>query len=163
MESLRGCFDCTDWDVLYDDCADLDSNVDVCSGYISFCVGNIVPTKTVKIYPNNKPWVTKDVKSLLNRKKAALSNNNNDIRSVQRELNKSRNDAKRAYKDKVEHLFKSNKTKNAWKGLKCLSGFVSKKFIHEPDDINTYVNDLNVFYARFDENEKNSMLNVMKC
>ena len=34
MESLRGCFDCTDWDVLYDDCADLDSNVDVCSGYI---------------------------------------------------------------------------------------------------------------------------------
>ena len=84
MESLRGCFDCTDWDVLYDDCADLDSNVDVCSGYISFCVDNIVPTKTVKIYPNNKPWVTKDVKSLLNRKKAALSNNNTDIRSVQR-------------------------------------------------------------------------------
>ena len=34
VESLRGCFDCTDWDVLYDDSADLDSNVDVCSGYI---------------------------------------------------------------------------------------------------------------------------------
>ena len=162
VESLRGCFDCTDWDVLYDDCADLDSNVDVC---ISFCVDNIVPTKTVKIYPNNKPWVTKDVKSLLNRKKAALSNNNNDIRSVQRELNKSINDAKRAYKDKVEHLFKSNKTKDAWKGLKCLSGFVSKKVIPEPDDINTYVNDLNVFYARFDDKnvhaECNEMFNVV--
>ena len=87
MESLRGCFDCTDWDVLYDDCADLDSNVDVCSGYISFCVDNIVPTKTVKIYPNNKPWVTK-----------ALCNNNNDIRSVQRELNKSINDARERIK-----------------------------------------------------------------
>ena len=62
-------------------------------------------------------------------------------------------------------MFKSNKTKDAWKGLKCLSGFVSKKFIPEPDDINTYVNDLNVFYARFDDKnfhaECNEMLNVV--
>ena len=35
----------------------------------------------------------------------------------------------------------------------------------EPDDINTYVNDLNVFYARFDDKnvdaECNEMLNVV--
>ena len=65
----------------------------------------------------------------------------------------------------MEYLFKSNKTKDAWKGLKCLCGFVSKKCMPEPDDINTYVNDLNVFYARFDDKnvdaECNEMLNVV--
>ena len=42
---------------------------------------------------------------------------------------------------------------------------MSKKFMPEPDDINTYVNDLNVFYARFDDKnfhaECNEMLNVV--
>ena len=36
----------------------------------------------------------------------------------------------------------------------------------EPDDINMYVNDLNVFYARFDDNnfhaECNEMVDVVK-
>ena len=101
------------------------------------------------------------MKSLLNRKEAALSNKNDDIRSVQRELKKSINDAKCAYKDKVEHLFKSSKTKDAWKGLKCLSGFVSKKCMPEPDDINMYANDLNVFYARLDDNNYHAECNEM--
>ena len=132
---------------LYDECANLDSNVDVCSRYISFCVDNIVPTKTVKIHPNNKPCVINDVKSLLHSNQAALSNKNDDIKSVQRDINKSITDAK------VKHLFKSNKTEDALEGLKCLSGFVSKKCMHEPDDNNMYVSDLHVqvFYTRFDD------------
>ena len=51
----------------------------------------------------------------------------------------------------MEHLFKSNKTKDARKGLKCFSGFVSKKCMPELDDINLHVNDLNVFFTRFDD------------
>ena len=128
---------------------------------ISFCVDNIVPNKTVKNHPNNKPWVIKDVKSLLNRNKADLSNKNDAIKSVQREINKSINDAK------VKHLFKSNKTEYTLEGLKCLSGFVSTKCMHEPDDNNMYVSDLHVqvFYTRFDDRnvhaECNEMLNVL--
>ncbi|KAI3375571.1 hypothetical protein L3Q82_003708 [Scortum barcoo] len=34
-------------------------------------MNNIIPTKTVCCFPNNKPWLTKDIKDTLNRKKAA--------------------------------------------------------------------------------------------
>ena len=39
--------------------------------YINFCVDGIVPARTVRCYPNNKPWVTKDIKAVLNQKKKA--------------------------------------------------------------------------------------------
>ena len=35
------------------------------------CVDSVLPTKTVKTYPNNKPWVSGKSKSLLNKKKLA--------------------------------------------------------------------------------------------
>ena len=59
-------------------------------------------------------------------------------------------EGKKRYKDKVENLFRSNKSKEAWKGLKVLCGSKPKNTSVEPDDVETYVNDLNKFYARFD-------------
>ena len=60
MIGLQGCFDCTDWDVLYDEDDDINVNVDVFNSYINFCTDMIVPTKEVIIYPNNKPWINYD-------------------------------------------------------------------------------------------------------
>lgn len=66
--SLQECFDCTDWDTFTQSCGDdLDSVVDVTCSYITF-----VSCKWVKIYPNNKPWVNKAVKSGLQRKSLAF-------------------------------------------------------------------------------------------
>ena len=33
----------------------------VTTDYINFCVQSIIPTKTVKAYPNNKTYITKDI------------------------------------------------------------------------------------------------------
>ena len=38
------------------------------SGYIKFCEDTIIPTKTIKMFPNNKPWVTSELKQLLNQR-----------------------------------------------------------------------------------------------
>jgi hypothetical protein len=32
----------------------------------------VIPTKTVKIYPNNKPWISGSLKATLNEKKRAF-------------------------------------------------------------------------------------------
>ena len=37
--------------------------------YIKFCMDDCIPTKHCKIYSNNKPWITKHIKVILNRKK----------------------------------------------------------------------------------------------
>lgn len=38
----------------------------------NFCVTNTVPVKSIHCFPKNKPWVTKDIKALLNKKKEAF-------------------------------------------------------------------------------------------
>ena len=150
IDMLKACFDCTDWEVLYDDSSNLNENVDVCTSYIQFCIDLVIPTKSVTAFPNNKAWVTKEVKSIINKKKYALSHGRSEIKSIQKELNLTIKNAKHTYKEKVENMFRTNKAHDAWKGLKCLSGFVTKCAMPEPDDVNLYVNELNAFYARFD-------------
>ena len=44
----------------------LDSACTVTTDYINFCVESIIPTKTVKVYPNNKTYITKDIKQIMN-------------------------------------------------------------------------------------------------
>lgn len=35
--------------------------------YINFCVENIVPTREVHCFPNNKLWITTELKEFLNK------------------------------------------------------------------------------------------------
>lgn len=134
---LQGCFDCTDWSVLHDASGGVDLNVNVLSSYISFCVDVIVATRVVKAYPNNKPWITKDVKLLVNEKKRLMNPRDRDqLRALQKRIDRKISDEKKVYKNKVEALFKSNRSKEAWRGLKMLCSSKSKKATVEPDNIN---------------------------
>ena len=65
-EALKGCFECTDRSTFTDTAKHVSELADTVCGYIKFCVDSVVPKKTVKIYPNSKPWVTKHITSLLN-------------------------------------------------------------------------------------------------
>ncbi|KAK0141137.1 hypothetical protein N1851_021878 [Merluccius polli] len=69
ISSLQACFECTDWDCFYDGCDYINDISDTISSYITFCVDLVIPTKKVVIYPNNKPWVTKKLKAVINNKK----------------------------------------------------------------------------------------------
>lgn len=148
---LKACFECTDWSVLYDDNCDIDTNVDVFTSYVNFCVDMLIPEKKVCVYPNNKPWVTKQVKGVLNEKRQALCTGDRiRVKEVQKRLKEEISNAKKLYKDKVENLFRSNHSKDAWKGLKLLSGYRTKNVSVSNENIEDYVNELNTFYARFD-------------
>lgn len=47
VDCLRGCFDCTAWDVFIDTSEDLDELNQVVTDYIHFCVGKVIPKKCV--------------------------------------------------------------------------------------------------------------------
>ncbi len=72
-ETLKGCFELTDWDVFFDDCGD-DINMlsNVLTAYILFCEETVTPTKLATIYPKNKKWITKDMRACLVKKKKAF-------------------------------------------------------------------------------------------
>ena len=71
-ETLRGCFEATDWDVFFDNECNLDTVSDSITSYISFCEETIVPKKEVKIYANTKPWVNREMTQILKEKKQAF-------------------------------------------------------------------------------------------
>ena len=109
IETLQACYECTDWEVLMQDNS-LEEAADVVTDYIHFCEAMIVPTKTVKVFSNNKPWITKALKSTLNEKKIAFfSGNKIESKLIQNKLNKQLKAAKREYKDRVEKLFLEGK------------------------------------------------------
>ena len=67
VSELQGCFDYTDWDVLIGASESVNEATDVISSYINFFENMLIPTKMVKIFPNNKPWITKALKKTINK------------------------------------------------------------------------------------------------
>ena len=69
--ALRDCFDVTDWAVLEEEEMDIDMDrrVSTITDYINFCRDTVIPVRTVRCYLNNKPWITSDIKDLLNQKR----------------------------------------------------------------------------------------------
>lgn len=151
-EELMGCFEATDWDMFFDSCGnDYESLTDAISSYIKFCQDSVISSKTVRIYPNNKPWITKELKQCLNEKKIAfLQGDRQKVRELEKEFRAKVKKAKLDYKDKVEQRFRWGNARVAWKGLNVMMGRKQKQQRLQCEDNLKFANDLNAFYARFD-------------
>ncbi|KAI4875686.1 hypothetical protein NFI96_029413 [Prochilodus magdalenae] len=79
-EALKDCYDTTDWNVLLHPHRahgeDIEGVTHCVTDYLNFCMDVAVPTKTVRCLPNNKSWITSDVKDILNQKKRAFRDGN---------------------------------------------------------------------------------------
>ena len=74
----------------------IDQATDVITSYIRFCEDNIVSKKSIKNFPNNKPWVTKRIKNTLSEKKIAFQSGSLvDRKIVQAKLRKELKQGKR--------------------------------------------------------------------
>lgn len=88
--------------------------MDIVTSYISFCVDSIVPTKKVPIFPN-KPWVTKELKAILNKKKRLFYTGSEfEKKEVNREVKRAIKAAKLKYKSKITQTFTQGNLHAAW-------------------------------------------------
>ncbi len=111
---------------------------------------HIVPTKTIRIYPTQKPWINSNVRSALSARTSAFkSRNTDDRKQASYDLRRSIKAAKRTYKNKVEEHFNNNNPRSMWQGINNITGFKGNKSATVniaaslPDELNT-------FYARFE-------------
>ena len=89
-DQLQGSFDCTDWSIFLDDVdLDLDSKVERITAYINFCVDVSIPCKSVNILPNDKPWMSREVKAAIKQKKQAFYIGDLMIKLAQKDLKKN--------------------------------------------------------------------------
>ncbi len=129
---------------------DIEAYSDSVMCFIRKCIEDIVPTKTIRIYPNQKPWINSDVRSALSARTSAFKSRNIDNRTqASYDIRKSIKAAKRQYKNKVEEQFNNNNSRSMSQSINYSTGFKGNKpaivniAASLPDEINT-------FYARFD-------------
>ncbi len=147
---LQDCFDHVDWDMFRaasDD--DIEAYSDTVTCFIRKCVEDVVPTKTIRIYPNQKPWINSDVRAALSARISAFKSGNfDDRKQASYDLRKSIKAAKRQYKNKVEEQFNTNNARSMWQGINNITDFKGNK----PATVNiaaSLPDELN-FYARFE-------------
>ncbi|KAI4896520.1 hypothetical protein NFI96_029536, partial [Prochilodus magdalenae] len=116
VESLQGCFEATQWDVLCDPHnQDIDEVTSCVTDYINFCVDSVVPSKTIRCFANNKPWVTSNLKHLLNQKKRAFkTGDKEELKRVQTELRIRIKEAKEEYRTKLETKLENNNIRDVF-------------------------------------------------
>ncbi|KAI3352693.1 hypothetical protein L3Q82_020181 [Scortum barcoo] len=86
-----------------------------------------VPTKRVRCFSNNKPWVTPDLRALLLEKRRAFQSGDRDeLRRVQRDLKRKIKECKASYRRKMEDHLQQNNAREVWRGLQAISGQVPK-------------------------------------
>lgn len=129
LQSPKACYDCTDWDMFTEVCGeDLDQLVDVICSYVTFCRDMIIPCKRVKIYPNNKPWVTKSVKACIQAKKHAFKHGTaSELHTTTKDLKVGALKAKSNYKTILENKMVANTLVSAWSSMKSIAGISNPK------------------------------------
>jgi hypothetical protein len=58
---LQDCFASTDWNIFRDSSDDIEEYTTSVIGFINKCINDVVPTVTVRTYPNQKPWITGNI------------------------------------------------------------------------------------------------------
>ena len=86
---------------------------------VNICIDILVPDKEVKIYPNNKPWITRDIATLLmQRKQAFREGYMEETKNLRRKVRRQITENKIKFRNKVENSFKTNNSKQLWKKKK---------------------------------------------
>ena len=152
VETLRGCLACTDWNIFHN--LELDEATVTITDYINFCVDNVVPKKDVLHFPNNKPYITKDVKVWINKKKLAFKcKDRAGVATAQKELNLLLKNSREQYRSTIDQSFGSGDNRKLWDCMKNITNMnTQRKQITSLDD-KAKANELNDFFLRFETDD----------
>ena len=121
---------------------------------MNFVQDSVIPTKTTKLYPNQKPWISSTLRTKIFEKNKLFGEGKTmEGKLIQGEINKEIKKGKVAVKEKVEETFCTGNAKSAWDGIKKLTG--KYKHVQKDDGMNDkerkeQAESLNNFYCRFD-------------
>ncbi|KAI3365312.1 hypothetical protein L3Q82_010402 [Scortum barcoo] len=131
---------------------DIEGMTHCLTDYLNFCADVVSPVKTVRCYPNNnnKPWVTREVKTVLNKKKAAFRSRDREaMKAAQQEVKHCVKEAKDSYRRKVEQKLRENNMREVWEGVRTITGLNTKT--RAVGGTMERANELNDFFNRFNQ------------
>ncbi|PWA26303.1 hypothetical protein CCH79_00018808 [Gambusia affinis] len=112
------------------------------------CRGNKQRRRTNQ--PNNKLWVTKEIKTILNKKQRAFRDgNSDDLTVIQRCLKVKVGRTKEDYKRKLGRKLQQKNTRHVWRGMRTITQFRSAGCGVVEGNVDRAI-ELNLFFNRFD-------------
>ena len=63
--TLQDCFTSTDWNMLRDSSNGIEEYTISVNGFINKCIDEVIPTVTIRTYPNQNPWITGNIRTEL--------------------------------------------------------------------------------------------------
>ena len=76
---LQDCFASTHWNVFRDSSNGIEEYTTSVIGFINKCIYDVVPTMTVRTYPNQKPWITGNIHTELKARASALKERDTNL------------------------------------------------------------------------------------
>ena len=107
--------------------------------------------KVIKVFGNDKPWITTSLRKKIVEKHSSFSQNAPNYNEKQKEVESAIHEAKNEYKKKIEKHFHGNNMRDAWKGIRILTGQDKAKKESPLLQGEGSADRLNSFYARFDD------------
>lgn len=141
------------------------TNIDIYTNsvleHINRCVSRVTTHKKIKIFPNQKPWMNREVRLLLKARDAAFRSGDREAYSSARaNLRKGICQAKLTHKQKIEEHFNSSDPRRMWQGIQSITDYKPPNSV-PPSSSASLPDELNHFYARFDQNNKEISLKAV--
>eukprot|EP00061_Rhincodon_typus_P003367 g19914.t1 len=125
---LWDCLDLMDWTVFKHSVGNLDEYTNTVTDFISKCVEGCVPKKSIWVFPNRKPWMKREIHSLLKATHVAFVSDNPDLyRKSRCDLHKAIKDAKMQYRTKLEVQTNHMDSRCLWQSLNNITGYKMKQ------------------------------------
>ncbi|KAI4879859.1 hypothetical protein NFI96_004004 [Prochilodus magdalenae] len=129
---------------------DLDQYASAVLDHISTTIGSVTTQKQITMYPNQKPWMNREVRLLLKARNTAFRSGDTQAYSTARaELKRGIIKAKHHYKRKVKDHFSNSNPRRMWQGLQIITDYRAINPSLASSDV-SFLNELNNFYARFE-------------
>ncbi len=117
---------------------------DMMTSYISKCVDDVMITKTIKSFPNQKVLMNGEVRALSRAKKVAFwSGDKNAYCTARARLKAGIKEAKQRHQERLERDLNTNNTKD-------VAGNPDHHRLQKQEYSHHVPNELNTFYAGFD-------------
>ena len=156
---LQDRFQHTDWSMFASQAAcgshtDIDIYTSSVLTYINTTIDSVTSEKQITTYPNQKPWMNKEVRILLKARNTAFRSDDAQAYSKSRaNLKRGIKKAKYCYKLKVEEHFSNSDPRRMWQGIQAISDYKPSNSTPTVTDV-SFLNELNDFYARFNSDSK---------
>jgi len=117
--------------------------------YIRNCIDTVAVDKRIRVYPNQKPWMTREVQQLVKERNIAFRSRDRALYSTARSnLKRGIREAKSNYRRRIEEHLGSNNSRQVWQGVQYLTNYRPKLRAAEGDI--SLAEELNLFFVRFE-------------